>query len=100
MCKVASEESVNPTIHQVKLGKSKIVQVRVHLMSRPSQIKEIEPNGFQGLDSLEELNLNRNNMIKIESNSFQHFKKLKIFNLYQNQIKNLTLSTKTQVDQN
>jgi|LauGreDrversion4_2_1035121.scaffolds.fasta_scaffold1109608_2 hypothetical protein len=42
MCKVASEESVNPTIHQVKLGKSKIVQVRVHLMSRPSQIKEIE----------------------------------------------------------
>jgi Leucine-rich repeat (LRR) protein len=41
-----------------------------------NQIGEIDSNGFQGLEDLEELNLIYNKLTKIESNPFRNLKKL------------------------
>ena len=43
-----------------------------------NKFHKINSNGFQGLNNLEELNLNSNKLAKIESNLFQHLNKLKI----------------------
>ena len=61
-----------------------------HLNS--NQIEQIETNGFQGLDNLEELNLSENKLTKIDSNSFQHFNNLKKLDLKENQIEQIDLN--------
>ena len=50
---------------------------------------QIDSNGFQGLDNLEELYLGNNNFAKIESNSFQYLNKLKELDLSSNQIEQI-----------
>ncbi len=42
MSEVSSKEGVKTTIHEVELRKSKVVEVRVHRMSRPGQVHKVE----------------------------------------------------------
>jgi Leucine-rich repeat (LRR) protein len=54
-----------------------------------NQINEIDTNGFQGLENIEEINLSGNQLTKIEATSFQHLSKLKKIDLRFNRITEL-----------
>ena len=60
-----------------------------------NQINGIDSNGFQGLESLVELNLERNQLTKIKSDSFQHLKTLKKLDLCNKASTPGIISTKT-----
>lgn len=42
MSEMSCEKGVQATVHQVKLGESEIVKVRIHLMSGPCQVHKVE----------------------------------------------------------
>jgi Leucine-rich repeat (LRR) protein len=54
-----------------------------------NQINEIDSNGFQGFENLEEIYFNQNKLTKIDSSSFQNLKKLKKLDLSCNYLKEI-----------